>query len=167
MWECRVYLYEQLWSTELTDMSCMTESLTVIQKKCSNPKIKFEKHTNSWQNQPRGSWNNNNKHFHPIMFLFWKVVAARLLLKNICVLSLLCPFRTYIFWKRSIYQMNTHVHFWLMCAEHVYMFAEISFLSYLTVDRMMDHLFALAEGHFKPFWCDASMGYSLWLRTCF
>lgn len=26
-----------------------------------------------------------------------------------------------------------------MCAEHVYMFTEISFLSYLTADRMMDH----------------------------
>lgn len=91
--------------------------------------------------------------------------SPRLLLKNICVLpdrnALLCPFCTYIFWYRSIYQMNTHVHIWLMCAEHVYMFAEMSFLSYLTVDRMMDHFFALAEGHCKPFWCDASMGYSL------
>lgn len=41
------------------------------------------------------------------------------------------------------------------------MFVEMSFLSYLTVDRMMDHIFALAEGRCKLFWCDASMGYSL------
>lgn len=57
--------------------------------------------------------------------------------------------------------MNRHVHVWLMCAEHVYMFVEMSFLSYMTVDRMMDHFFSLTEGHCKPFWCDASMGYSL------
>lgn len=49
-----------------------------------------------------------------------------------------------------------------MCAEHVYMVTEISFLSYLTADRMMDHFFALLEGHCKSFWCVASIGDSLY-----
>lgn len=38
--------------------------------------LSFEKHTNSWQNQPQGSWNNNKNRFHPIMFLFWYIAAA-------------------------------------------------------------------------------------------
>lgn len=126
---------------------------------------------NSWQNQPWGSWNNKNNRFHPIMFLFWNVVAA-LFSSSPAVKKtfVFYPTETHyaVLFTHPSYKIEafikwTHMYIFDWCAQSMFTCSrKWAFCPTWPQTEWWIIFFALMEGHCKPFWCVPSIGDSLY-----